>query len=84
MVAHGVLKTANGANVALTSTVLFIASMPITAKLPVRPSTVTVSFCLGVRDSRFGISNRMRFFEGRIVVNCDHLKTKTCCTTEHL
>jgi hypothetical protein len=31
-----------------------------------------VSFCLGARFSRLAISNRMQFFDGRIVVNCDH------------
>lgn len=60
MVAQDAANTANGADVALTSTVLFIASIPITAKLPVRPATVTVSFCLGARFSRLAISNRMR------------------------
>jgi hypothetical protein len=72
MVAHGVTKTPYGANVALTSTVLFIASMPITAKLPVRPSNVTVSLCLGTRVSRLAISNRMQFFDRRKMVNCGH------------
>jgi len=55
IVAHGALKTANGANVALTTTVLFIASMPIITKLPVRSATVTVSLCLGARFSRLAI-----------------------------
>jgi hypothetical protein len=77
MVAHGALKRANGADVPLTSTVLFTASMPITAKLPARPSTVTVSFCLGTRVSRFAMSNMMQVLTAGMMVNRGHTQLHT-------